>query len=78
MKESLSTRTLLAVFKIFAHLPLRAMYVFSDIAFFLIYYIARYRRKIVDENLGNCFPQKRRPNGILSADSSTAIFAIPL
>lgn len=58
MKESLSTRTLLAVFKIFAHLPLRAMYVFSDIAFFLIYYIARYRRKIVDENLGNCFPQK--------------------
>lgn len=39
-------------------LPLRVLFVFSDLFFILIYHIAGYRRKIVRENLRNSFPEK--------------------
>ncbi|HLP74514.1 MAG TPA: lysophospholipid acyltransferase family protein [Bacteroidales bacterium] len=39
-------------------LPLRALYLFSDIIFFLLYYFPSYRRDIVDTNLRNAFPEK--------------------
>lgn len=41
-----------------AWLPLRALYLFSDFAYLIIYYIAGYRKKIVRENLKNSFPEK--------------------
>lgn len=41
-----------------SRLPLKILYVFSDIIFFLIYHVARYRRKVVLENIRNSFPEK--------------------
>ncbi len=39
-------------------LPLRALYLISDLLFPIIYYVARYRRKVVRKNLINSFPEK--------------------
>lgn len=39
-------------------LPLRILYLSSDILFLLLYYFLSYRRKIVTENLRNSFPEK--------------------
>ena len=39
-------------------LPLRVLYVFSDILFLALYYFPGYRRKVVAENLRNSFPDK--------------------
>ncbi len=39
-------------------LPLRILYVFSDFNYFIIYYILRYRRKVVRRNLERSFPKK--------------------
>ncbi|MEA4974231.1 MAG: lysophospholipid acyltransferase family protein [Paludibacter sp.] len=37
-------------------LPMRVLYVLSDLMFPLIYHVARYRRKVVRRNLINAFP----------------------
>lgn len=42
----------------FSRLPLRFFYILSDVVFFFIYYVIRYRRKVVFENLQNSFPEK--------------------
>ncbi|MGP1477282.1 MAG: lysophospholipid acyltransferase family protein [Phocaeicola sp.] len=39
-------------------LPLTVLYLFSDLLFYLVYYIIRYRRKIVRKNLTSAFPNK--------------------
>lgn len=39
-------------------LPLRVLYFFSDGIYYLAFYIFRYRKKIVMENLENSFPEK--------------------
>ncbi|MDR2765627.1 MAG: lysophospholipid acyltransferase family protein [Tannerella sp.] len=44
--------------KSFALLPLRLLYVFSDMLYFLIYRVIRYRLKIVRQNLRNAFPDQ--------------------
>jgi len=41
-----------------SRLPWRLFYVFSSFIFFLLYYIIRYRRKTVSENLALVFPEK--------------------
>ena len=41
-----------------ALLPLRCLYVISDILFVMVCYVVRYRRKVVYENLRNSFPEK--------------------
>ncbi len=38
--------------------PYRVLYFFSDLIFPILYYIARYRRKVVRKNLVNSFPEK--------------------
>jgi Kdo2-lipid IVA lauroyltransferase/acyltransferase len=43
---------------LFSLLPLRILYLFSDFAYFIIYYIAGYRKKIVFNNLLIAFPDK--------------------
>ncbi|MDR0420059.1 MAG: lysophospholipid acyltransferase family protein [Prevotellaceae bacterium] len=43
---------------LFSLLPLWALYFFSDIVYFPLYYCIRYRRKIVRKNLLNAFPEK--------------------
>lgn len=39
-------------------LPFRVLFFFSDCMYFLVYYVVRYRRKIVRKNLVNSFPEK--------------------
>jgi Kdo2-lipid IVA lauroyltransferase/acyltransferase len=39
-------------------LPLRVLYVFSDLIYLLLYYFPSYRREIVATNLKNSFPEK--------------------
>jgi len=43
-----------------ALLPLKVLYVISDILFLIIYYLAGYRKKVVFENLHNAFPEKTK------------------
>ncbi len=42
----------------FSKLPLRVLYILSDIIFFLMYNLVGYRKKVVTENLKNSFPKK--------------------
>lgn len=44
--------------RLLAGLPLGVLYLLSDIAYPLIYYIIRYRRRLVRENLRCSFPEK--------------------
>ncbi|MBQ5730364.1 MAG: lysophospholipid acyltransferase family protein [Bacteroidaceae bacterium] len=39
-------------------LPLKVLYFISDLLFYPIYYLARYRRKVVHKNMTNSFPEK--------------------
>ncbi|HLS30601.1 MAG TPA: lysophospholipid acyltransferase family protein [Flavobacteriaceae bacterium] len=41
-------------------LPYRVFYAVSDIAFFLVYYIVGYRKKVVEQNLTMAFPEKSK------------------
>lgn len=42
--------------KIISRIPLSWLYVFSDLMFALAFYLIRYRRNVVQENLKNSFP----------------------
>ena len=44
--------------KLMGKLPKRGIYVLSDFLFFIGFYVIRYRRKVVFENLRNTFPDK--------------------
>lgn len=44
--------------KILGILPKRAIYTFADLLYFIGYYVIKYRRKVVYENLKNAFPEK--------------------
>lgn len=39
-------------------LPMGVLHFFSDLIYFPLYYVARYRRKVVRKNLTNAFPEK--------------------
>ncbi len=39
-------------------LPLKVLYILSDVIFFVIYHLISYRRKITETNLRNSFPEK--------------------
>jgi KDO2-lipid IV(A) lauroyltransferase len=41
-----------------AHLPLTVLYLFAEVIYFLLAYVARYRWRVVTENLRNSFPEK--------------------
>src|ERR1035437_4708828 len=49
---------LYAFFYVLSLLPWRVIYFISDIAYCIIYYIIRYRRQIVLDNLTIAFPEK--------------------
>ncbi len=40
-----------------SYLPLPVLYPFSTLMYFLIYYVVGYRRKVVEENIQNSFPE---------------------
>lgn len=50
-----------------ALLPLRVLYVVSDFNYFIVYYLIKYRKKVVFENLRNAFPEKSEEEIILIA-----------
>lgn len=39
-------------------LPMRCLYVLSDVLFLLVYHLVRYRRRLVAAQLADCFPEK--------------------
>ncbi len=43
-----------------SRLPLKVLYLFSDVMFFFSYHLVGYRKKIVLENLSNSFPHKTK------------------
>lgn len=48
----------IAALRIVAHLPLGVLYLVSDIAFYIVYYVIKYRRGVVRKNLVASFPEK--------------------
>ena len=54
MKE----KVLLGLLKGVAILPLRMLYLFSDFAFIVLFYLIKYRRNVVVQNLKSAFPEK--------------------
>ncbi len=46
------------VMKLLSLLPFCCIYLFSDVLYIVIYYIVKYRRKVVEENLRYSFPEK--------------------
>lgn len=51
---------ILSIIRIISLLPFRLLYLLSDALFFPLYYIIRYRRKIVRRNLMESFPNKNK------------------
>ncbi len=58
MKNRILYALLYIVIKAHALLPMRVLYVFSDILCFLIYRIVKYRVKVTRRNIRNAFPEK--------------------
>lgn len=52
------TRLVLILLKCVAWLPMKALYVIADLIYVLIYYVAGYRRKVVEDNMARCFPDR--------------------
>ena len=46
------------LWKLMSLLPMGVLHFFSDLIYFPLYYVARYRRKVVRTNLTNAFPEK--------------------
>lgn len=47
--------------KLLSYLPFCVLYILSDVLFYVVYYVIRYRRKIVHKNLTESFPEKSEP-----------------
>ncbi|MBQ9672006.1 MAG: lysophospholipid acyltransferase family protein [Prevotella sp.] len=47
-----------ALLKVLSLLPLRIHYMFSDMMYVIVYYLIRYRRQVVRDNLASAFPEK--------------------
>lgn len=62
MTTNISYRISVGILSALARLPLEVLYVFSDIAYFIIYYAVRYRRKTVRHNLELVFGSSGHSN----------------
>lgn len=58
LKQKILFKSLLGILTLVAMLPLRVLYVFSDINCFFMHRVGRYRLKLVRLNLRRCFPEK--------------------
>lgn len=45
--------------KALSYIPLNVLYIFSNGFYYLLYYVIRYRKKVVFDNLRNSFPEKK-------------------
>lgn len=41
-------------------LPFRVLYIFSDLMYFVLLYVMKYRKSVVRQNLEDCFPEKSK------------------
>lgn len=57
-KKPVGYHLIYGLLKLHALLPLKALYIFADILFILVYHIARYRRKLVRRNMSKSFLDK--------------------
>lgn len=53
-------KIILAILKALAALPLRCLYILSDFVFCIVFYVIGYRKKVVEKNLTESFPEKSR------------------
>lgn len=58
MKERIQLALVTFALKAIAIWPLRVLYFLSDLIYPVLYYVVRYRRKVVHANLVNSFPEK--------------------
>ncbi len=58
MKSGLSTKIGIFFIKILAKFPFWLIYLFSDFLYLVVFYIVKYRKKVVFENLKYAFPEK--------------------
>lgn len=49
-----------SILRLFSRLPLWILYRISDLLFLLVYFVVRYRRKVVRENLSRSFPDRSK------------------
>lgn len=49
-----------SILQLFSRLPLWMLYRISDLLFLLVYFVVRYRRKVVRENLSRSFPDRSK------------------
>lgn len=49
---------LIKILYFISKLPLKVLYIFSDVMFFLNYYLVGYRKKVITQNLRKSFPEK--------------------
>ncbi|MEN9882975.1 MAG: hypothetical protein RLZZ420_192 [Bacteroidota bacterium] len=56
--RKLTDGLLYAVLYLFSLLPLRVMYLISDLLVWIVYHVIGYRRKVVEDNLATAFPEK--------------------
>ena len=52
---------------LFSLLPLRVLYLFSDLAYFILYHVIGYRKKVVLQNLSIAFPNKTEEERVMIA-----------
>jgi KDO2-lipid IV(A) lauroyltransferase len=58
LKQTITFCLLFPWLFLIAAMPYWVIYIISDLAFYLIYYVIQYRRKIVWKNLTHAFPEK--------------------
>lgn len=56
--KGISFRVLLFFIRILSHIPFRLLYVLSDLLYYPVYHLVRYRRKLVRRNLTSSLPGK--------------------
>jgi KDO2-lipid IV(A) lauroyltransferase len=56
--SSFFNRFVVVICKLVARLPFWFLFILADIFYVLLYYVIRYRRKVVHENLTRSFPEK--------------------
>ena len=60
--SDIAYRLLYGVTYLVSLLPYRVLYILSDLTFLLVYYVVRYRRKVVARNLATAFPGQYEGN----------------
>lgn len=55
------------IIKTLSYIPFWMLYAISDIMYYLLYYVIRYRREIVRKNLTESFPEKS-PSEIITIE----------